>query len=99
MQFGNLLSSRTRKLSILQQNPFAGVGRNLAIFPAMAISLVIASFFSYVPFFNKAFLTRGVDVEYWFLPVAFGLGLLLLDESRKALNRAYPKSPLAWLSW
>lgn len=99
MQFGNLLSSRTRKLSILQQNPFAGVGRNLAIFPAMAISLVIASFFSYVPFFNKAFLTRGVDVEYWFLPVAFGLGLLLLDESRKALNRAYPKSPLAWVSW
>lgn len=46
MQFGNLLSSRTRKLSILQQNPFHGIGRNLAIFPAMGLSLVIASFFS-----------------------------------------------------
>lgn len=46
MQFGNLLSSRTRKLSILQQNPFRGVGKNLAIFPAMAFSLAIASFFS-----------------------------------------------------
>lgn len=46
MQFGNLLSSRTRKLSILQQNPFFGIGRNLAIFPAMGLSLAIASFFS-----------------------------------------------------
>lgn len=46
MQFGNLLSSRTRKLSIIQQNPVSGIGRNLAVFPAMAISLAIASFFS-----------------------------------------------------
>lgn len=46
MQFGNLLSSRTRKLSILQQNPFRGVGKNLAVLPAMACSLAIASFFS-----------------------------------------------------
>lgn len=59
------------------------------------LSLCVCS----VPFFNRTFLTRGVDVEFWFLPVAFALGLLLLDESRKALNRAYPKSPLAWLAW
>lgn len=99
MQFGNLLASRTRKLSLLQQNPFVGIGKNRALFPAMAISLAIAAFFSYIPFFQKAFLTRGVDVEFWFLPVALGLGLLLLDETRKACNRAYAKSPLAWLSW
>lgn len=99
LQFGNLLASRTRKLSILQQNPFTGIGRNRMLFPAMAVSLAIAAFFSYVPFFNKAFLTRGVTAEYWFLPVALALAILLLDESRKACNRAFPKSPLAWLAW
>lgn len=46
MQFGNLLATRTRRLSILQQNPLFGVGRNLFLFPAMAISLSLASFFS-----------------------------------------------------
>lgn len=43
MQWFNLLSTRTRRLSIFQQNPFGGAKtRNLYLFPAMLIALSIA---------------------------------------------------------
>ncbi|ELU39770.1 sodium-potassium ATPase [Rhizoctonia solani AG-1 IA] len=67
--------------------------------PAMICALVIGIFFSYVPFFQKTFLTRGVPVEHYFLPVAFGLGILLLDEARKFMVRRYPNGLLAKLAW
>ncbi|KAG8712443.1 hypothetical protein FRC11_000131 [Ceratobasidium sp. 423] len=95
MQWGNLLATRSRKLSIFQHKPSG----NWYIFPAMICALVIGIFFSYVPFFQKTFLTRGVPVEHYFLPVAFGLGLLLLDETRKFMVRKYPNGVLAKLAW
>ncbi|KAG9084053.1 hypothetical protein FRC06_004255 [Ceratobasidium sp. 370] len=73
MQWGNLLATRTRKLSILQHRPSG----NWYIFPAMACALVIGIFFSYVPFFQRTFLTRGIPVEHYFLPLAFGAGILM----------------------
>ncbi|KAG8735312.1 hypothetical protein FRC10_010750 [Ceratobasidium sp. 414] len=73
MQWGNLLATRTRKLSIFQHKPSG----NWYIFPAMACALVIGIFFSYVPFFQHTFLTRGVPVEHYFLPLAFGAGILM----------------------
>lgn len=42
---------------------------------------------------------KGVPAEYIFLPLAFALGLLLLDEGRKYLVRMYPKGILAKLAW
>ncbi|EUC60331.1 sodium/potassium-transporting ATPase subunit alpha [Rhizoctonia solani AG-3 Rhs1AP] len=95
MQWGNLLATRSRKLSIFQHKPSG----NWYIFPAMICALAIGIFFSYVPFFQKTFLTRGVPVEYYFLPVAFGFGLLLLDETRKYMVRRYPSGVLAKLAW
>ncbi|KAF8714477.1 cation transport ATPase (P-type) family, partial [Rhizoctonia solani] len=95
MQWGNLLATRSRKLSIFQHKPSG----NWYIFPAMICALVIGIFFSYVPFFQKTFLTRGVPVEHYFLPVAFGLGILLLDEARKFMVRRYPNGLLAKLAW
>ncbi|KAH7338220.1 sodium-potassium ATPase [Rhizoctonia solani] len=95
MQWGNLLATRSRKLSIFQHKPSG----NWYIFPAMICALVIGIFFSYVPFFQKTFLTRGVPVEHYFLPVAFGFGLLLLDEARKYIVRSRPSGLLAKLAW
>lgn len=95
MQWGNLLATRTRKLSIFQHRPSG----NWYIFPAMACALAIGLFFSYVPFFQKTFLTRGVPVEHYFIPLAFGAGLLFLDETRKWLVRRYPQGLLAKLAW
>ena len=42
MQWFNLLSTRTRRLSLFQQNPIGGPKtRNLYLFPAMLAALVI----------------------------------------------------------
>ncbi|KAH8926651.1 calcium ATPase [Atractiella rhizophila] len=100
MQWGNLLATRTRRLSVVQQPP---VGRsttsNLFLFPAMLAALSLAIFFSYIPFFQNTFLTRGVHIQHFFLPIATGLGLLLLDETRKAAVRRWPNGLLAKIAW
>ncbi|EJT99446.1 sodium-potassium ATPase [Dacryopinax primogenitus] len=100
MQWGNLLSTRTRRLSIFQHPPiFNRATQNLYLFGAMACALGIAVFFSYIPFFQNVFLTRGVPVEHYFLPLAFGIGILLIDECRKYGVRKWPKGILAWVAW
>ena len=43
--------------------------------------------------------TAGVPVEHYFLPAALGLGLLCLDEGRKACVRRWPNSLLAKMAW
>ncbi|GAA5977314.1 hypothetical protein JCM10908_004936 [Rhodotorula pacifica] len=100
MQWFNLLATRTRRLSIFQQDPiFNPRTRNLRLFPAMLIALCLAVFFSYVPFFQKTFLTRGVAAEFYFLPMAYGIGLLSLDELRKWSARRWPKGLTARMAW
>ncbi|GAA5889238.1 hypothetical protein JCM8208_007811 [Rhodotorula glutinis] len=99
-QLGSLLATRTRRLSIVQQDPlFNPRTRNWRLFGAMACSLLIGFFFHYVPFFQRTFGTNGVPVEMVFLPLAYGAALLLLDEARKAVNRRWPQGVLAWLAW
>jgi sodium/potassium-transporting ATPase subunit alpha len=98
MQFGNLLATRTRCLSFFQHPPW-GATANWYIPPAVAASLAFLFFFSYPPFFQSALLTRGVPVEYIFLPIPFGLGLLFLDEVRKYCVRKWPKGFLAKIAW
>ena len=60
MQMGNLLSTRTRRLSLFQHFPFkpSSEAANFYIIPAFICSLAFLFFFSYVPFFQKTFLTR-----------------------------------------
>jgi sodium/potassium-transporting ATPase subunit alpha len=61
MQIGNLLSTRTRRLSIFQQDPFfRKATRNLFIIPAVAVSVGLATLFSYIPGIQRVFSTRGV---------------------------------------
>ncbi|KAF7333008.1 Calcium ATPase [Mycena venus] len=100
MQWFNLLSTRTRRLSLFQQNPIgSSATRNVYIFPAMLAALALACFFSYIPWFQTVFLTRGISAEFFFLPMAYGTMLLFFDESRKWWNRRYPKSWLARIAW
>ncbi|KAJ6503047.1 Na+/K+-exchanging ATPase alpha chain, partial [Mycena vulgaris] len=73
--------------------------RNVYIFPAMLLALALACFFSYVPWFQRIFLTRGISAEYFFLPMAYGTVLLFLDETRKWWNRGHPKSWVARMAW
>lgn len=99
MQWFNLLATRTRRLSLFHQNPLGSKTRNIFIFPAMAAALTIACFFSYVPWFQQVLLTRGIHVEFFFLPLAYGIVMLFLDEARKWWNRGHPSSLLARIAW
>ncbi|KAH9965077.1 sodium-potassium ATPase [Russula compacta] len=97
-QWGNLLSTRTRRSSIFQQPPTWGV--NPAVIPAALCALLIGIFFSYVPVFHDAFFqTSDIPARHFFIPMTFALGLLVLDETRKLIIRTYPRSFLAWLAW
>src|ERR1051325_6299231 len=77
MQFGNLLSTRTRRRSIFQSNPFSGPTKNLYLFGAMLISLMTALIILYVPFFNNVFNTR-----YNYFLISF----ILLRSEKKSLT-------------
>jgi len=99
-QWFNLMAVRTRRLSLLQHPPlFRRATRNFYLFPAIIFALLIAVFFLYVPKFQTVLGTAVVPVEHWFLPMAFGLGVLLLDEARKWAVRRNPSGWMSRIAW
>lgn len=100
MQCFVLLALRTRRLSIFQHPPaFNKQTQNLYLFPAMVFALAMAIFWLYIPGLQNTLGTSNVPVEYFFLPAAFGVGLLLLDEGRKWCVRTWPQGVLARIAW
>ncbi|OCL07754.1 Na/K ATPase-like protein alpha 1 subunit [Glonium stellatum] len=100
MQLFNLLATRTRRLSIFQQPPiFNRATQNPLLFLAMLFALTIIFIFCYIPGLQHALSTTRVPVEHFFLPAAFGLGVLGLDEGRKFAARKWPRGVLAGLAW
>ncbi|BGO93751.1 hypothetical protein NBRC10512v2_006066 [Rhodotorula toruloides] len=99
-QWFNLLSTRTRRRSLFQQDPlFHPHTRNLRLFPAMLLALVLGIFFSYPKFFQDVFLTRAIPAQYFFLPEAYGLCILGMDEARKLAVRRWPDGFFAKTAW
>ncbi|BGP26479.1 sodium/potassium-transporting ATPase subunit alpha [Rhodotorula toruloides] len=99
-QWFNLLSTRTRRRSIFQQDPlFHPRTRNLRLFPAMLPALVLGIFFSYPKFFQDIFLTRAIPAPYFFLPAAHGLCILGMEEARKLAVRRWPNGLVAKTAW
>ncbi|KAL1888732.1 hypothetical protein Sste5346_009357 [Sporothrix stenoceras] len=100
LQWFNLMAVRTRRLSLFQHPPaFNKKTQNLLLFPAIVLSLGIAVIWLYIPQLQVVLGTSSVPAEYYFLPMALGLGLLGLDEARKAAVRRYPKGLLAKMAW
>ena len=100
MQWFNLMSVRTRRLSILQHPPlFLRRTRNFYLFPAILFGLVVAVIFLYIPKLQTTLGTTSVPAEHYFLPMGFGLGLLLVDEARKWAVRRWPGGLLAKTAW
>ncbi|KAF8811093.1 sodium-potassium ATPase [Phlegmacium glaucopus] len=95
MQWGNLFATRCRRLSTLQHSPL----KNIYVFLAPIAALSIGVFFCYVPWFQKVFQTHGIPVKFYFIPLTFGITLLILDEWRKYVVRTYPKSIIARVAW
>lgn len=100
MQLFNLLATRTRRLSLFQQPPVLDARtQNLLLFPAMGFAVAVVFVFCYPPRVQQAIDTASIPVEYWFFPVAFGIGLLALDEGRKWCIRTWPRGVLARVAW
>ncbi|KAL1647738.1 hypothetical protein SLS58_002539 [Diplodia intermedia] len=100
MQWFNLMAVRTRRLSLLQHPPlWIKETRNLWLFPAILFSLCIAFLFLYPQRLQEVLATTSVPVEHWFLPMAFGMGILLLDETRKWAARKWPRGWVARMAW
>jgi len=91
MQFGNLLSTRTRTLSFFQQLPFKGESRNLRVFGAILGSLSMMLLLIEVPFFQTIFNVRSPPIQFWLLPWVFAAFLFCIDEIRKLVLRKYMK--------
>lgn len=70
-----------------------------ALFPAIVFAFVVIFIFLYIPGLNTAINSSKIPVEYFFLPLAFGLWILFTDEVRKYYVRKYPKGFLAKLAW
>jgi sodium/potassium-transporting ATPase subunit alpha len=100
MQWFSLMALRTRRLSIFQHPPlFNKATQNWYLFPAIAFALVMAIFWLYIPKFQQTLSTSSVPAEHFFLPAAFGLGILFLDEARKFAVRKWPNGVLAMIAW
>lgn len=94
------MALRTRRLSIFQHPPaFNKATQNLYLFPAIGFALAMAIFWLYIPQLQNVLNTTRVPAEHFFLPAAFGLGILFLDEARKWGVRRWPKGVLAMLAW
>lgn len=94
------MAIRTRRLSIFQHPPaFNKATQNLYLFPAIIFAFVIAIFFLYTKPIQDAVGTTSVPVEYYFLPMTFGLAILFMDEARKWAVRKYPRGFLAKIAW
>lgn len=100
MQWFNVMALRTRRLSIFQHPPlFNPSTQNPYLFPAIVFALLIVFIFCYIPSLQAVIDSADVPVEHWFLPMAFGLGLLCVDEARKAATRRWPRGWLAKVAW
>ncbi|KAJ5683015.1 hypothetical protein N7462_006180 [Penicillium macrosclerotiorum] len=99
LQWGNILSIRSKRMSLLQADPIRPARRNPWLPLAMLISLVIAIFVTEEPGLQNLFGTASVPIKFWFIPLGLALGVLVMDELRKVLVRLFPKGPVAWASW
>ena len=99
MQWFSVMALRTRHLSIFSHPPiFNSKTRNLLLFPAILFSLVVALVFTLSPGIQYLGCDK-VPMEHWFIPMAFGIGLLCLDELRKMAVRKYPGGFFAKIAW
>ncbi|KAK3829340.1 MAG: hypothetical protein J3Q66DRAFT_379952 [Benniella sp.] len=99
LQWGNILSVRNRRLSMFQADPFRKQRRNLWLFLGILASFLIAILVTEAPGIQEVMLTNSVPIKYWLLPLPCAVFIIIADEIRKALVRAFPKGILARVAW
>lgn len=99
LQWGNILSVRNKRLSILQADPIRKARRNPWLIASLIISLSIAVFVTEEPGLQRIFQTASAPLEFWFIPIPLALGILCMDEIRKLAVRLWPRGPIAKIAW
>ncbi|KAJ1894873.1 hypothetical protein LPJ66_004928 [Kickxella alabastrina] len=99
LQWGNMFATRTRRLSVFQQNPLWGPTRNLRLLAAIPFTLGVVFLFCYVGWFNRIFGTAHIPLPFFFIPIPFALFILCMDELRKLVVRTRPSSIVARAAW
>ena len=75
------MAVRTRRLSIFSHPPaFHTKTQPLLLFPAILFAFVMAIFWLYIPPLQRTLNTTSVPAIHYFLPAAFGVGIVVLDE-------------------
>lgn len=85
MQWGDLIVSKTRKLSIFQQGMDNQV-LNFSLFFETAVTALLV----YLPGMTAAFKLYPFAFAWWLLGVPFALLSIVFEECRKLLIRAFP---------
>lgn len=96
-QFGNIISTRTRRASFFSQSPLSKGHKNTFMFVAVGLSLNITLFIVYLPVFQDNFNTRPIPNEFWVAPLCFSFAIFCIDEGRKWLVRRF--SVLSGVAW
>ncbi len=85
--FGNLYSTRTHINSFFMQIPWKKATKNMWLFPAQIVSIIIMILVVFIPPINDLFNSRPVPVHFFFIPIGFALLIFVMDELRKLLVR------------
>lgn len=85
--FGNVFTTRTNNKSLFARLPFLEKGRNLWIFVAQLVAVMLMLLLVYVPYVNELFNTRPIPAQFFVIPFMFAALLIMLDELRKLLVR------------
>lgn len=100
LQRFNLLAVRTRRLSLFQHLPLGNKDTNsYLLFSAIVFAFVVNLILVYIERVHSVAGTGNVPVQYWFIPMALGIGMLCLEEARKASIRRWPAGFLAKIAW
>ncbi|KAL3468172.1 putative Na/K ATPase alpha 1 subunit [Aspergillus heterothallicus] len=99
LQWGNILSVRNKRLSVLQADPIRKGRRNPWLIASCIVSLSIAVFVTQEPGIQRIFGTAAAPLEFWLIPIPLAVGILFMDEMRKLLVRCWPRGPIARIAW
>ncbi|KAI5966824.1 uncharacterized protein KGF55_000233 [Candida pseudojiufengensis] len=95
MQVFNLISLRTRHLSLFQHS----ILKNKKVIFVIPFVLMVNFIINYIPAIQNAMGTSQIPVEYYFIAIGFGLVVFGWDELRKFIVRKYPKGIVAKFAW
>ncbi|KAJ8384478.1 hypothetical protein AAFF_G00204990 [Aldrovandia affinis] len=87
-QISDVLIRKTRRLSVFQQ----GLLRNKVLVSAIVFQLLLGNLLCYCPGMPNIFNFMPIRVQWWFVPVPYGILIFVYDEIRKLGVRRYPGS-------